>query len=109
IFIHHALVEGDVREPPPFLRHNLGLVDEVRRLEAKARRQDILADARTLFEFYDTRLGRDVYSTSTLQKGRAAAERENPRALFMRREDLLTRDAAEVTAERFPDQLPVAG
>ena len=27
----------------------------------------------------------------------------------MRREDLITRDAAEITPEKFPDDVPVAG
>ncbi len=68
IFIHHALVHGEVRDPPGFLRHNTGVIEEVRRLEAKARRPDILADDAVLFTYYDARVPKDVYSLATLER-----------------------------------------
>ena len=109
IFIHHALVEGDTRTRMPFLEHNLELIAEVRTLEAKARRQDILADLKAIHAFYDQRLPAEVCSIALLEKWRKQAERENPRLLYMRREDLMTRDAADVTPETFPDAVAVAG
>ncbi len=108
LFIHHALVEGDTRERPPILEHNLKLVGDIRSLEAKARRQDILADTQSLFAFYDARLPKDVFSIPTFQRWLKAAP-TNAKSLAMRREDLLTRDAAEITPDKFPDAVPVAG
>jgi ATP-dependent helicase HrpA len=108
LFIH-ALVEGDLQKRPAFLEHNLRLIDEVKRLEAKARKRDILADTRALSEFYGARLPPDVYSTDTLNRWLKSAGREGALALQMAKTDLLSREAAEVTPEKFPDTAPVAG
>jgi ATP-dependent helicase HrpA len=109
LFIHHALVEGEIERPPAFLEHNLGLIEEVKRLEAKARKRDILADTKLISDFYDARIPPEVWSTDTLNRWLKAAGRDSPRALRMTRSDLLSREAAEVTPERFPDAVPVAG
>jgi ATP-dependent helicase HrpA len=80
IFIH-ALGDGALRQVPPFLEHNLALHEEVKRLEAKARKRDIIAGLERLYEFYDRRLPADVYSTDTLNRWRKIAERDHPRVL----------------------------
>jgi ATP-dependent helicase HrpA len=49
-------VEGDVRQPPGFIRHNAELVDEVRSMEDRIRRRDILVDDEVLVAFYKERL-----------------------------------------------------
>jgi ATP-dependent helicase HrpA len=56
IFVRNALVEGDVRQPPGFIRHNAELVDEVRGMEDRIRRRDILVDDEVLVAFYKERL-----------------------------------------------------
>jgi ATP-dependent helicase HrpA len=62
LFIRHALVEGDWRTRHEFFHHNRALADEVRELEERARRRDIVVDDETLFAFYDARVGADVVS-----------------------------------------------
>ncbi len=109
IFIHHALVHGEVRDPPGFLRHNMGVLEEVRRLEAKARRPDILADDAALFTFYDARLPEDVYSISTLEQWLKRGRRETDQRLRMTRADVMRITADDITPERFPDSVPVSG
>jgi len=107
IFIHRALVEGDSDEQPPFLAHNIALVEHVRDLEHRARRSDLLADNAARYEFYDVKLPADVHSFATLNNWRKREEKDNPRALYMREEDLLAADPAEVTEELYPDALAV--
>jgi len=56
IFVRSALVEGDVKQPLGFMRHNADLVDEVRNMEDRIRRRDILVDDEVMVAFYKERL-----------------------------------------------------
>jgi len=109
LFIHHALVEGEYRTQAPFFAHNQKLVEEVRTLEAKSRNRDYLVEAEARFAFYDKRLPHDVYNGATFETWRRAAERHNPKLLFMTHRDLLKRAADDVTPDAFPDFMLVAG
>jgi ATP-dependent helicase HrpA len=109
IFIQMALVEGEFDTIAPFFAHNRKLVEEVRALEAKSREREYLVDDQVRLHFYDTRLPRDAYNGHTFEKWRKAAERHNPRLLFMNKRDLLRRSAEEITPDAFPDYLLVAG
>lgn len=92
-----------------FLRWNRKLRDEVEALEAKIRRRDILVDEQAQMEFYAKRLPERVSSVSAFEHWRAAAERENPRVLYMSRLDLMQREAPDAGPDRFPDSFPVGG
>lgn len=109
IFIHHALVEGELRTQAPFFAHNQRLTEEVRALEAKSRNRDYLVEAEARFEFYDKRLGHDVFNGPTFERWRKIAERHNPKLLFMTHRDLMKRPADEVTPDAFPDFMLVHG
>lgn len=112
LFIQHALVEGDVAPPlahARFLRHNLELMAEVRRLEDKARRRDLVADAARLFAFYDVRVPGDVTDAPSFEKWRRSAEAGNPKLLWMSREDVLAGDASAVSPANYPDVYIVPG
>lgn len=109
IFIRSALVEGDWRSDAPFIRHNRRLIEEVQRLEAKARRRDILVDPQTVFDFYGARIPAGIYNAPLFEKWRKEIERHNPKLLFMARRDLMRYGADEVTVEQFPDALTVNG
>ncbi|NDY41936.1 ATP-dependent RNA helicase HrpA, partial [Dissulfurirhabdus thermomarina] len=52
IFIREGLVPGEVSRPPAFLRHNAALVEEIRDLEQRTRRTDLLVDEEVLAGFY---------------------------------------------------------
>jgi len=62
LFIRHALVEGDWDTHHAFFARNAELLDQVRELEHRARRRDILVDDEALFAFYDRRIPADVVS-----------------------------------------------
>ncbi len=108
LFIHHALVEGDLQRPPRFLAHNLKLAQELQALEDKARRRDILADTQRRYDFYDKHIPPTVHSAHTLASWLDRASKSNPKLLLMFREDILAADASDVTEDRFPDALPLA-
>ena len=109
IFIREALVQGEFRTRAPFFRHNQRLLEEVRALEHKSRRHDVLVDEETLFAFYHERIPEGIYSGARFERWRKEAERENPRLLFLSREQLMRQDAAHISGERFPDHLLLEG
>jgi ATP-dependent helicase HrpA len=109
LFIHHALVEGELRTQAPFFAHNQRLTEEVRALEAKSRSRDYLVESEARFAFYDKRLAHDVFNGQSFDRWRKIAERHNPKLLFMTRRDLMKRAADDVTPDAFPDFLLVNG
>ncbi len=109
IFIRDGLVPGRLRSRGEFLVHNRRLIEEIETLEAKSRRRDVLADEQALYAFYDARVPEDVHSTPAFERWRAQAEAQQPRLLFMRREDLMQHAAETVTEQEFPDRLAVQG
>ncbi len=56
IFIRSALVEGDIRDPFLFMQHNRKLIDQVRDMEDRIRKRDILVSEDEMFRFYQQRL-----------------------------------------------------
>lgn len=109
IFIHHALVLGEYQTDAPFFQHNVNLVREVQSIEAKARRRDVLVDAKARFTFYDARIPQRIYTADEFEKWRRVAEKRNPRLLFMSRRDLMLHPALGVTEELYPDAINVGG
>jgi ATP-dependent helicase HrpA len=109
IFVREALVNGESDVRGDFLRANRTLLENVERLEAKIRRRDILVDETTLVKFYLARIPERVNTVAAFESWRGKAERHAPRLLYMSEADVMTRDAAEVSAQQFPDDLPLAG
>lgn len=108
LFVQHALVEGEIEGPlrhARFMQHNHGLIDRVRRLEDKARRRDLVADAARLFAFYDVRVPVDLTDGPHFDRWRRDAERNNPKLLFMELQDAMAGDATDVTPANYPDEL----
>ncbi|MEO1767417.1 ATP-dependent RNA helicase HrpA [Thiobacter sp. AK1] len=109
IFIRAALVAGEYDTQAHFFLHNQKLLEEIRELEHKSRRQDVLVDEERMFAFYDTRIPQDIVNGQGFEKWRREAERDKPRLLYMTREDLMRHGAEDVTEELFPASLKVKG
>ena len=109
IFIREALVVGEYETRAPFFAHNQRLVREIRELEHRSRRLDVLVDDELIFAFYDRVIPPDVTSGAEFEKWRTAAEREQPRLLFLVRDELMRHEAAGVTTDLFPKQLTLRG
>ena len=105
IFIRSALVEGEYETRAPFYQHNRQLLREIERLEHKSRRPDILVDDELIFAFYDSRVPEGIHNGADFEKWRKQAERGDPRALHLRREDLMRHQAAGITTDNFPPVL----
>ncbi|VTM24870.1 ATP-dependent RNA helicase HrpA [Stutzerimonas stutzeri] len=103
IFIQSALVEGDWNTKHKFFKQNQQLIREVEELEHKSRRRDILVDERTLFEFYDQRIGTDVVSQKHFNTWWKKAEKQNPELLNFERSFLINDDVEQVSKLDFPN------
>ena len=109
IFIQHALVEGETRMQASFIQRNREMVSEVQSLEAKLRTRDVLVDEQVRYDFYDTRIPAGIYNVPLFEKWRKQAEREDPKRLEMKRQDLMLHGAEDATPDRFPDFLEING
>ena len=103
IFIQSALVEGDWNTKHKFFKENQRLVREVEKLEHKSRRRDILVDDRTLFEFYDQRIGTEVVSQKHFDTWWKKAQQKDPELLNFERSFLINDDAEQVSKLDFPN------
>ena len=102
LFIRHALVEGEWDSPQAFDRANKKLRKELAELEERTRRRDILFDDEAVFDFYNSRIPADVFSTRSFEGWWRTARQNTPDLLTMRPEDLLPDDAPEVDETEFP-------
>ncbi|RYJ61967.1 ATP-dependent RNA helicase HrpA [Pseudomonas songnenensis] len=107
LFIREGLVRGEINSRARALSANRELLERLDELEAKARRRDILADEETLFDYYDARLPADIYQTASFENWYKRESAKNPQLLIMREEDVLAREASEVTSAQYPDYLRI--
>jgi ATP-dependent helicase HrpA len=105
LFIRHALVEGEYRAEGAYVQHNAALIADIRALEAKARRTDLLLGSDARFEFFDRRLPLTTTGGQEFERWRLVAEKKDARVLFMRHGDLLASVPEGLSAERFPDSI----
>jgi ATP-dependent helicase HrpA len=109
IFIREALVGGDYDTRSPFFAHNHKLVREIENLEHKSRRLDVLVDDQLIAAFYDKEVPTDIVNGAGFEKWYKDASRDNPKLLFLNREELMRHEAAGVTTELFPKTMNVTG
>jgi len=104
IFVSQGMVEGEVEEPPPFLRHNLDLQKRVREMEEKLRRRDIMVPETAIADFYSGRLA-GVYDLRGLEKRIRGAGGDE--FLRLKEKDLLLLAPDEEELQSFPDEFPL--
>ncbi len=66
IFIRDALIGDDLKKSFPFMIHNRSELEEIRKIEARLRRRDILIDETDLFSFYQKKLP-DIFDIRALE------------------------------------------
>jgi len=105
VFIREALVNGEFNTQAPFFAHNQKLIADIEALEHKARRPDVLVDDDLIFAFYDRRIPAGMHNGAAFEHWRKEAEREQPKLLYLKKDDLMRHEAAGITTEHFPPQL----
>jgi ATP-dependent helicase HrpA len=109
ILIRDALVAGDYETRAPFFAHNQKLIREIENLEHKSRRLDVLVDDQLIAAFYDKEIPGDIVNGAGFEKWYKDASRDNPKLLYLNREELMRHEAAGVTTELFPKTMNVTG
>lgn len=107
MFIRHALVNQDYHSNAPFFKANEKLLEEVGYIQHKGRRVDLIEDEEWLYQFYDKKLPAEVVSGITLDQWRKQVEREQPKLLFLTKEDLTREDENRINDWDFPDSKKV--
>jgi len=102
IFIRSALVEGDIREPLPFMEHNRRLIDEISSMENRLRKRDILTNEEDIFDFYHKKL-EGIYDIRTLKQH--LKKRGTDGFLRMKKDDLFRYFPDEEELYLFPDKI----
>jgi len=113
LFIRGALVDGEVHEDfarrAKFFQHNRKLIADIEALEHKSRRPDVLVDDELIQAFYDSKLPDGIVTLAAFEAWRKDAEQQEPRLLFLEREQLMRHEAAGITTETFPHFLESHG
>lgn len=109
IFLREALANMELETKAPFFNANRSVIAEIEELEHKARRQDVLVDEHTLVAFYDKIVPQDVVNGIGFEAWRKEAEKENPKLLFLTKDDLMRHEAESVTEAQFPESMEMDG
>ncbi|MFC3689047.1 ATP-dependent RNA helicase HrpA [Aquipuribacter hungaricus] len=107
LFVRHALVERDWESRHAFLAANESLMAEVRQIEERTRRRDVVVDDTAVYAFYDARVPADVVSARHFDAWWKQARHETPDLLTMTRADVMTGSGGGPAVEQFPDTLEV--
>ena len=109
ILIRHALVLGEVNEDWlkkwRFLQHNRKLMRDIEHLEHKSRRPDVLVDEELIHAFFDAIVPEGITTLAAFDKWRREAEQNEPKLLFLEKEQLMRHEAAGITTDAFPPTL----
>ncbi len=109
IFIREALVEGNFETRAPFFSHNQKLIQEIELLEHKSRRIDVLVDKELIVAFYDRLLPKNIYNGIHFEKWHKNATENNPKLLYLEKNDLMRHEAAGITTDFFPKKIQIGG
>jgi len=106
IFIRHALVYEELNSKAEFYKHNHQVIEEIKQLEKKSRRIDILDDE-AIYQFYDSRVPEGIYATAQFEKWRKQKEQSDHEYLYMDSAEIMLHQADAVTELSYPDNLAI--
>ena len=102
LFIQHALVGREWTTSHAFFHENVRRMEEVRALEDRARRRDVLIGEEALFDLFDARLPSEVVSARHFDQWWKKASRSTPRLLSLTTEELIDSSNGPIRPEDFP-------
>jgi ATP-dependent helicase HrpA len=106
IFIREGLMQSSMKREYPFLRHNEEVIEKVRIMENKLRRQGTLLNEEAVFGFYLRRLP-NIHDERTLQK--YIRQQGGEDSLRMTEEDILLQSPDTEALSAWPDETVVHG
>ena len=107
IFIAEGLAAGRLFTGAPFERHNRAMLDRVREIERRARREDLLAGDEARARFFEDRIPDDVTSSRGLRRWLDGLA--DPERLCFSLDDLVRPGSRLPAAPDFPDEIEVSG
>lgn len=108
LFIRNALVEGDLDSSANFYKHNNNVIKQLRELEKKSRRPDIV-DEEAIYSFYEKAIPVDVFDGQTFAAWVKRLDKDQKQALFFEKETVMSHEADNVTENYFPDTIKAKG
>lgn len=102
IFIQSALVQGELKQLPPFLVHNQKVVATILAREDRLRRRDLFAGENALFDFYAQKID-GIYDIRTLLH--RIREKGSDHFLRMEEKDILLQSTETKTLSLFPEKI----
>lgn len=102
LFIHHALIEGDWTTHHAFFEQNESVLEEVRRMGARQRR-DLFVEYDVLFDYYDKRVGDRVTSGADFDRWWNKKRKRDPRLLDLRLDEIFSGSDDGGSDESFPE------
>jgi ATP-dependent helicase HrpA len=109
LFVRHALVAGEWDSHHGFVRANAERIAEVRALEERVRRRDLLVDEEAIFDLYDERVPDHVVSTRHFDRWWKQARQKEPDLLTFTTAELVDPAAGAVDPAAYPETWPVGG
>ncbi|MBI4005065.1 MAG: ATP-dependent RNA helicase HrpA [Gammaproteobacteria bacterium] len=106
IFIRDALVEGNYKTQAGFFEFNHKLMDDIRLLEQKSRRLDILNED-SIYKFYDLKIPASVCNGPAFEKWYLKVMKANSKFLFLNKVEIMNHPAELITDEHYPDSLKI--
>jgi ATP-dependent helicase HrpA len=108
LFIRNGLIEADLESAASFYKQNNKVIDEIRHLEVKTRRPDIL-DEEAVYDFYSNALPMHVYDGQSFAAWSKKLSKDQKQALLISKDKIMRRHADEVTETAFPEQIEYRG
>jgi ATP-dependent helicase HrpA len=103
MLIDNALLDDGWQTHHAFLQANRALVEEVRALEGRVRRRDILVAEDAIFDLYDQRIPAEVTSTRRFDRWWKQERQVRPDLLTFTVEDLIDPAAGDISAAAYPE------
>jgi ATP-dependent helicase HrpA len=100
MLIQCGLAEGQIINPPQFLKANLARIRKIQEIEEKTRCTGQLVDWQKIIEFYSKRIPDEVCTINELRRWVKGLPQSEVEALYMRESDFMVPDHL---AQGFPD------
>lgn len=109
IMIRDGIMAGKLKDTPPFLAHLEEMREEVRTIENKLRRRELIWCSESVYQFFSERIPSHINSEKALRQWRSEVEPHHPRLLFIPREDCVYPGEDDAPADLYPDEITVKG
>ena len=106
IFVFHALVLGEFRNPPREVRENMRTIDELRKRAERSRRPELF-DAARLEAHFDKTVPPEIVNAGDLRRWLHSATPDEKRRFLLDRREWLTETGA--SSSDFPETIRLGG